>query len=60
MPKLPSFVDCCPLPSGFLNEEGAKVGEAGVDWVRSNNWFAGDEIIDREVINEEITSGLAG
>jgi hypothetical protein len=37
-------------------------GDAGVDWfpALSKSWFAGDDMIERDVIKDEITSGEAG
>jgi hypothetical protein len=38
-----------------------EVGEAGDECAGfSNSWFAGEEIIESDVINDEMTSGEAG
>ena len=40
-----------------------EAGEVGVEWlpaVCSNNWFAGADMIDSDVINDDIISGEAG
>lgn len=67
MPKLPP--DLIPLcvcafkfPKLVLNAVFAAVGDPGIDWVPefSKSWFAGDDMIERDVIKDEITSGEAG
>ena len=67
MPKLPPVESpCCVCAPKFakfvLNVVFVAAGDAGVELLPefSKSWFAGDDMIDRDVIKDEITSGEAG
>ena len=61
MPKLPAEArwPLCALMGEKAKEEFVGAGEFGTEWF-SNSWFAGDDMMDRDVIKEEMTSGDAG